>query len=103
MNNKSISKTKAELLAPAGNFEGFLACINAGCDAVYLGGSKFGARAYAQNFIDEEIVRAVKYAHVFNKKVYLTINTLIKEREFKEAIDYVSPFAKAGIDSITYD
>ena len=76
-----------------------MACINAGCDAVYLGGSKFGARAYAQNFIDEEIVRAVKYAHVFNKKVYLTINTLIKEREFKEAIDYVSPFAKAGIDA----
>lgn len=90
---------KPELLAPAGNYEGFLACINAGCDAVYLGGSRFGARAYADNFTDEEIVSAIRYAHVFGVRVYLTINTLIKEKEFDGAVKYVKPFVEAGLDA----
>ena len=75
----NLSKIKVELLAPAGDFECFKAAINAGADAVYLGGSKFGARAYANNFSNEEIVNAVNTAHLFDKKVYLTVNTLIKD------------------------
>lgn len=97
--SNEYKKKGPEILAPAGNFEGLLGCINAGCDAVYLGGRQFGARAYAENFSDEEIIKAIKYAHVFNVKIYLTINTLIKEREVKEAIDYVKPFAEAGLDA----
>ena len=93
------SVRKPELLAPAANYEGFLACVNAGCDAVYLGGRMFGARAFADNFSDEEIVRAIRYAHVFGVKVYLTINTLIKEREFEKCLSFVKPFADAGLDA----
>ncbi len=87
-----------ELLSPAGEYEAFLGAINAGCNAVYLGGERFGARAYAQNFTDDEIVRAIGYAHLFGVKVYLTVNTLIKESEWQEAIDYVRGFYKAGLD-----
>ncbi|MCQ2520382.1 MAG: U32 family peptidase [Lachnospiraceae bacterium] len=92
-------KRKPELLAPAGNFEGFLGCINAGCDAVYIGGNRYGARAYAENFSDEEIVKAIKYAHLFDIKVYLTVNTLIKQRELSDVVAYVKPFADAGLDA----
>jgi putative protease len=64
-----------ELLSPAGSFKGFLGAVNAGCDAVYLGGTRFGARAYAENFTDEEIIKAIEYAHLFGGKAYLTVNT----------------------------
>ena len=87
-----------ELLSPAGNFITFTGAVNAGCDAVYLGGSKFGARAYADNFTDEEIIRAVKIAHLSHVKVYLTVNTLIKEREYAEVCNYIRPFYEAGLD-----
>lgn len=87
-----------ELLSPAGNYKAFLGAVNAGCDAVYLGGSKFGARAYADNFTDEEIIKAITVAHIYGVKVYLTVNTLIKEREFNEACEYVKPFYEAGLD-----
>lgn len=89
-----------ELLAPAGNYEGFLGAIHAGADAVYLGGEKFGARAYADNFTGEEICRAICYAHIFGRKVYLTVNTLIKESEFHELLSYLEPFYKAGLDGV---
>ena len=72
---------KVELLAPAGNYEAFLGAIHAGADAVYLGGEKYSARAYADNFTDEEVISAIRYAHLFGKKVYITINTLIYENE----------------------
>ncbi len=88
-----------ELLAPAGNYKAFLGAVNAGADAVYLGGSKFGARAFADNFTDEEIIKAIKYAHAFKVKVYLTVNTLIKEKEFSDAIEYIKPFYEAGLDA----
>ena len=88
-----------ELLSPAGNYKAFIGAINAGCDAVYLGGSKFGARAYADNFSDEEIIRAIKVAHLHDVKIYLTVNTLIKEREYKEVCDYIRPFYEAGLDA----
>ena len=87
-----------ELLSPAGNFITFTGAVNAGCDAVYLGGTRYGARAYADNFTDEEIIKAIKLAHISHVKVYLTVNTLIKEREFEAVSDYIRPFYEAGLD-----
>ncbi|MBO4678971.1 MAG: U32 family peptidase [Lachnospiraceae bacterium] len=87
-----------ELLSPAGNYNTFTGAINAGCDAVYLGGSRYGARAYADNFTDEEIIKAIKVAHICHVKVYLTVNTLIKEREFDDVCNYIRPFYEAGLD-----
>lgn len=91
-------KNKVELLAPAGNYEAFLGAVNAGADAVYLGGEKFGARAYAQNFTGEEICRAIHTAHFMGRKIYLTVNTLIKDTEFTELYSYLRPFYEAGLD-----
>lgn len=89
-----------ELLSPAGNYLACIGAINAGADAVYLGGSKYGARAYAENFSDEEIFKAIEYAHLFNVKIYLTVNTLIKEREWEDCISYIRPFYEAGLDAV---
>src|SRR5574344_900960 len=75
-----------ELLAPAGNLDIFYSVIDAGADAVYLGGDLFGARAYATNFSTEEIMTAIHHAHLLNRKVYLTINTLIKNTELAEQL-----------------
>ena len=83
---------RVELLAPAGNYESLIGALNAGADAVYLGGEKFGARAFAENFTTEQLVLGIKYAHVLGKKIFLTINTLVKEKEFQEIYDYVYPF-----------
>lgn len=91
---------KAELLSPAGSYDSFLGAIHAGADAVYLGGEKFGARAYAENFTEEQLCSAIRYAHLFNRKVYLTLNTLVKEKEMKEIDDYLQPFYEAGLDGI---
>ena len=91
---------KVELLAPAGNYEAFLGAINAGADAVYLGGERFGARAYADNFDAQQILRALHVAHFYGKKIYLTVNTLLKEPELAAVCDYLSPFAKAGLDGV---
>lgn len=68
-----------ELLAPAGNMEALIAAVNAGCDAVYLGMNKFGARAYAENFNLENLKGAVDYCHLHNVKIYVTMNTIIFE------------------------
>ena len=95
-----MGRGKVELLAPAGNYESFLGAINAGADAVYLGGNKFGARAYADNFSEEEICKAISYAHVFGKKVYLTVNTLIKDAELSDLVPYITPFYLAGLDGV---
>lgn len=91
---------KVELLAPAGNYESFLGAVHAGADAVYLGGEKFGARAYADNFTEEEVCRAIRYAHIYGRKVYLTVNTLVKEREFHDLYSYLLPFYEAGLDGV---
>lgn len=95
-----MGKKKVELLAPAGNYESFLGAVHAGADAVYLGGEKFGARAYADNFTQEEICSAIRYAHIYGRKVYLTVNTLVKEREFQEVYTYLTPFYEAGLDGV---
>ncbi|MCX4338035.1 MAG: U32 family peptidase [Lachnospiraceae bacterium] len=91
---------KVELLAPAGNFEAFLGAVNAGADAVYLGGEQFGARAYADNFTAAEILRTLYVAHFYGKKIYLTVNTLLKERELATLFDYLTPFYEAGLDGV---
>lgn len=89
-----------ELLAPAGNYDAFLGALNAGADAVYLGGDRFGARAYADNFDTKQIVRALHVAHFYGKKIYLTVNTLLKERELAELSSYLAPFYEAGLDGV---
>ena len=93
-------RKKVELLAPAGNYEAFLGAINAGADAVYIGGEKFGARAYAGNFTAEEICRAIHTAHFMGKKIYLTVNTLLKESELAELHDWLLPFYEVGLDGV---
>lgn len=94
------NKKKVELLAPAGDFSCFMAAMNAGADAVYLGGNKFGARAYANNFSQEEIVEALKIAHLLGKRIYLTVNTLVKEKEISELVPYLQPLYEAGLDGV---
>ena len=90
-----------ELLAPAGNLNIFYSVIDAGADAVYLGGDLFGARAYATNFSTEEIITAIHYAHLLNRKVYLTINTLLKNTELNEQLySYLKPFYEEGLDAV---
>lgn len=91
---------RVELLAPAGNSEGFYGAIHAGADAVYLGGSRFGARAYADNFTTEELVSCIRYAHLWGRKVYLTVNTLVKESEFSDIYEYILPYYEAGLDGV---
>ena len=73
-----MKREEIELLAPAGSYEGFEAALGAGADAVYVGGAAFGARAYAKNFSEEELLRAIDTAHIHGKKLYLTVNTLLK-------------------------
>lgn len=89
-----------ELLSPAGSKEAFYGAIHAGADAVYLGGDRFSARAYADNFSTEELVECIRYAHLWGKKVYLTVNTLVKEAEFSEVCDSVKPCYEAGLDGV---
>ena len=90
-----------ELLAPAGSFDTFKAVINAGADAVYVGGDLFGARAYANNFTTDELISAINYAHLRGCKVYLTVNTLLKNDEIKnKLIEYIKPFYLDGLDAV---
>lgn len=89
-----------ELLAPAGNREALYAAIENGADAVYLGGKSFSARQSAENFSDEEIVRALEYAHLKQGKIYVTINTLIDQEEFRAALDYAWNLYSMGVDAL---
>lgn len=92
---------KPEILAPAGDAECFRAAINAGADAVYTGGNKFGARAYAGNFEEKELVDAIDFAHLRGAKVYLTVNTLLKSGEIKNDLyDYLAPYYECGLDAV---
>lgn len=90
-----------ELLSPAGDLSIFKAVIEQGADAVYFAGSLFGARAYAKNFSDDEVLDAIDFAHIYGKKAYLTVNTLLKNQEIEKYLyDYVKKFYEAGIDAI---
>lgn len=91
---------KYELLAPAGDMECLKWAIEGGCDAIYLGGNHFGARAYSKNFSDEELVEAIKYAHRYGVKVYLTCNTLIYDEEVEEFLKFVRFAHQNGIDAV---
>ncbi|WP_194190580.1 U32 family peptidase [Clostridium chrysemydis] len=91
---------KIEVLAPAGSLESLYAAINNGCDAIYLGGNKFSARAYASNFDNEQMQKAVDYAHSYGVSVYVTMNTLLKEDELKKAIKYVGYLYEIGVDAL---
>lgn len=90
-----------ELLSPAGSYESFEAAIGAGADAVYVGGPAFGARAYAQNFTQEELITAIETAHIHNRKLYLTVNTLLKNRELDDQLfEYLLSYYEAGLDAV---
>lgn len=92
---------KIELLAPAGSYEGFEAALGAGADAVYVGGSAFGARACAKNFEPEELLEAIDMAHIHGKKLYLTVNTLLKNKELEGRLyAYLAPYYEAGLDAV---
>lgn len=94
-------KKKVEILAPAGSYEVFLAVMNAGADAVYLAGNMFGARAYAGNLSNEELIKAIEYCKFHDKKMYLTVNTLLKNNEINnELYDYLLPLYNAGLDGV---
>lgn len=89
-----------ELLAPAGSLKTLKAVIHAGADAVYLGGSMFGARAYANNFNEEELLEAIRFGHIHGRKIILAVNTLLKEYELGQLYDYLSPYYEAGVDAV---
>lgn len=96
-----MKRENIELLAPAGSYEGFEAAIGAGADAVYVGGASFGARAYAKNFTQEELLKAIDTAHIHGRKLYLTVNTLLKNRELTgQLYDYLLPYYKEGLDAV---
>lgn len=89
-----------ELLAPAGTWEALEAAVNAGADAVYMGGKAFGARAYASNFDEEEMTRAVQFAHLHRVRIYITVNTLVDDSELEELAQYLMFLSNVGVDGI---
>lgn len=94
-------KKNIEVLSPAGSYESFLAAINAGADAIYLGGNAFGARAFSNNFSQDELLRAIDVAHIHDKKVYLTVNTLLKDNEINEQLyHFLKPYYENGLDAV---
>lgn len=94
-------KDRVEILAPAGSMECLKAAIAAGADAVYTGGALFGARAYAHNLTEEELLEAIAYVHLHGRRLYLTVNTLIKDREMeKQMYDYLLPYYRQGLDAV---
>lgn len=96
-----MKNNKIELLAPAGSYQTMMAAIQAGADAVYMGGMKFGARAFAENGDEDTIISAIRYVHLYNRKLYLTVNTLLKNEEIeRELYDYLKPLYEAGLDAV---
>ena len=95
-----MKKNPVEILAPAGSFESMKAAVAAGADAVYIGGSRFGARAYADNPGEDQLLEAIDYVHLYGKKLYLTVNTLMKEEEMGELYDYLKPYYERGLDAV---
>lgn len=91
---------KIELLSPAGSMDALKAAIHNGADAIYLGGKKFGARAFAQNFSVNELIEAINYAHIYNVKIYITVNTIIYEDEFEDALDFIEFLYKNNVDAV---
>lgn len=92
--------SRFELLAPAGSYESLVAAIKAGADAVYIGGQKFGARAYADNLETDKMIEAIEYVHLHRKKIYMTVNTLLKQEEMEKLYEYLLPYYEAGLDAV---
>lgn len=92
--------SKFELLAPAGSYESLVAAIKAGADAVYIGGQKFGARAYADNLEMDRMIDAIDYVHLHKRRIYMTVNTLLKPEEMEELYEYLLPYYEAGLDAV---
>lgn len=95
-----LDRSCIELLAPAGDLISLKAAINAGADAVYVGGSRFGARAYAENFGIDAFKEGIEYAHLHGRRIYLTVNTLLKEAEMEELCEYLYPYYREGLDAV---
>lgn len=94
-------RPQVEILAPAGSYESLKAALHAGADAVYIGGTRFGARAFAENLTEEELLSAIDYVHLHGRKIYLTINTLFKENELKDELyPYLLPYYEQGLDAV---
>lgn len=92
---------RVEILSPAGSYESLMAAIAAGADAVYIGGTKFGARAYADNLDEETMLKVIDYVHLHGRKIYLTVNTLLKEQELQRKLyEYLLPYYRCGIDAV---
>ena len=91
---------QVEILSPAGSLAILKGAFAAGADAVYAGGSCFGARAFAQNFTEDEMLEGIDYAHLHGRKLYLTVNTLVKEKEFGQLYRYLLPFYRQGLDAV---
>lgn len=95
-----VREKSVELLAPAGSFESMKAAVAAGADAVYMGGSRFGARAYADNPDKDKLLEAIDYVHIHGRRLYMTVNTLFKEKELGELYDYLLPYYEQGVDGV---
>ncbi len=95
-----MTNRQVEILAPAGSMESLRAAISAGADAVYMGGSRFGARAYADNPEEEQLLKAIDYVHLHGRKLYMTVNTLLKNEEMEELYDYLLPYYERGLDAV---
>ncbi len=92
-------RPQVEILAPAGSTESMVAAINAGADAVYMGGSRFGARAYADNPAEDGFLQAIDYVHLHGRRLYMTVNTLVKEEEMEQLPDFLDPYYRRGLDA----
>ncbi|MGN0372906.1 MAG: DUF3656 domain-containing protein [Enterocloster sp.] len=95
-----MEKKRVELLAPAGSFDSMKAAVAAGADAVYMGGARFGARAYAENADEKGLLEAIDYVHLHGCRLYMTVNTLFKEEELRELYDFLLPYYKRGLDGV---
>ena len=94
-------RKRVEILAPAGSMDSLKAAVAAGADAVYTGGMMFGARAYANNLSEDELLEAIDFVHLHGKKLYLTVNTLLKEQELEEKLyAYLYPYYRQGLDAV---
>ena len=95
-----MEKRQVEILAPAGSFDSMKAAVAAGADAVYMGGSRFGARAYADNPDEKGLLEAIDYVHLHGRRLYMTVNTLFKEDELEELENYMRPYYDRGLDGV---
>ncbi|WP_432627684.1 DUF3656 domain-containing U32 family peptidase [Brotaphodocola sp.] len=95
-----MKRPQVEVLAPAGSMESMKAAVSAGADAIYMGGSRYGARAYADNPEEDRFLEAIDYVHLHGKKIYMTVNTLMKEEELEDLVDYLRPYYERGLDAV---